>query len=94
LTIRATIIHQFSQTTIEDSVFSAVGLAWSLDPDSHASSGITTGGISHVVHVNGDDSDKREYHGLPGLGMGLTTPSIKAVTVEKVLVIAAGRKYI
>jgi hypothetical protein len=87
LTILDTIIHQVSQKTIEDSVFSLVRPAWSLYPDSHASSR-----ISHVVQVNGDDSDKREYHGLPGLGVGLTTPPLKAVIVEKVL--ATGRKYI
>jgi hypothetical protein len=40
LKILAAIIHQVSQKAIEDSVFSAVGLAWSW---------------SHAGQVNGDD---------------------------------------
>jgi hypothetical protein len=35
-----------------------------------------------------------EYHGLLGLGVGSTTPSLKVVNVKKILTAATGQKYI
>jgi hypothetical protein len=45
-----------------------------------------TGRASHARQVKGDDPDKKGYPGSPGwvLGVGLTTPHSKKLTVTKV----------
>jgi hypothetical protein len=59
---------------IED-FFSAVGLAWSYDPESYAS--IPTGRVFHAGQDKGDDPDKKGYSNLPGWGVerGVSNPT-------------------
>jgi hypothetical protein len=67
------------------------GLTWSYDLES-----VATGRVTHAGQVKGDDPDKQGYPGPPvwGLGVGLTTsPRKKTLTVENLLMIAAGRKH-
>jgi hypothetical protein len=45
--------------TTDDSVFNAVGLAWSYDPESYAGSSIAAGSVSDAGQDKGDDPDKR-----------------------------------
>jgi hypothetical protein len=45
-------------------------LAWSYDPESYAGGSVSAGRVSHAGNVKGDDPDKNEYSGPPGLGWG------------------------
>lgn len=53
-----------------------VELAWSMDPESYASSNVDTGKASRAGHIKGDDLDKKGYPSPPGcrLGVRLTSP--------------------
>ena len=53
-----------------------VELAWSMDPESYASSNVDTGKASRVGHIKGDDPDKKGYPSSPecGMGVSLTSP--------------------
>jgi hypothetical protein len=71
------------------------GLAWSCDAKSYACGSVATGRVFHAEQFEGDERHKEEYPGYTGwgLGVGLTTPSHKkALIVEKLLMIAAGRQ--
>jgi hypothetical protein len=58
-----------------------VGLAWSNDPDSDASSSVATGRTTHAKQVKGYDPDRQRYPGHPGWGVvgGATTSPHKNV---------------
>jgi len=62
-----------------------VGLAWSEDPESYASSSIATARISHARQVKADDPDDKGYPVLPGweLGVRLTTSPRKKSFVSR-----------
>jgi hypothetical protein len=71
-----------------------VGLAWSYDPESYAGGSVAAVRISHAGQVKDDDADKKGYPGPPDwwMGVGLNAPPRKkALTVEKLLTIEAGR---
>jgi hypothetical protein len=61
-----------------------VGHAWLNDPESYAGGSIATGRAPHARQVEGDNPDKKGYHGPRGwgLGMGITSPH-KKYLVEK-----------
>jgi len=54
-----------------------VGIEWSHDPKSYASSSAATGRVSLTRQVKGDDPDQKGYPGPPGwwLGVGSKDPT-------------------
>jgi len=64
-----------------------VGTAWSDDPESYVGNSVATDRASHARQVKSDDPEKRGYPSPPGwgLGVGLTTPSHKKCSAEKLL---------
>jgi hypothetical protein len=52
-----------------------VGLVWSNYPDSYAGGSKATARPSGARQVKGDDSDKKEYLGPPGRGLGVRLPT-------------------
>jgi hypothetical protein len=60
---------------------------WSDDPESCADNSVAIDGASHARQVKSDDLDKRGYPSSPGRGLdvGLTIPTLKKCSVEKLL---------
>jgi hypothetical protein len=73
-----------------------VGLASSIDPESHAGCSVATGGAFHVAQVKGDDLDKRDNLVLQvgGWAWGLKLYTVKFLTVETLLTVEGGRKHL
>ena len=59
--------------------------AWANDPVRYAGGSVATSRAYHAGQVEGDDPDSKGYPGSPGcgLGVGLTTPRRKNITVTK-----------
>jgi hypothetical protein len=64
-------------------------------PESYAGGSVANVSVSHARQVKGDDPNKQGYPGPPGwgLGVGLTTPSHKKYSVEKLLNLETGRQF-
>jgi hypothetical protein len=65
-----------------------VGLVRSDDSESYAGVSVANGRVSHAREVKGDDPDKKEYRGPPGLGAGRGATNLthkSTCSVEKLL---------